>query len=123
MLALKNSKRNKRPYRSIVLSLTFSVVLFVSASSFGIYLNQVAENSNKVVEQYDIVFSSPNMEETQIFQLYDQLKEVSGVTASAYQADVTYPCKINAGLSDHFLDTFGEFIEYDEKSQTAGKHH
>lgn len=120
MLALKNFKRNKRPYRSIVLSLTFSVVLFVSASSFGAYLKQVAENSNQVVEQYDIVFSSPNMEETQLFQLYDQLKEISGVTASAYQADVTYPCKINAGeLSDHFMDTFGKFIEYDEKSQTA----
>lgn len=119
-LALKNFKRNKRPYRSIVLSLTFSVVLFVSASSFGIYLNQVAEDSNQVVEQYDIVFSSPDMEEAQLLQLYDQLKEVSGVTASAYQADVTYPCKINAGeLSDHFLDTFGEFIKYDEKSQTA----
>lgn len=120
MLALKNFKRNKRPYRSIVLSLTFSVVLFVSASSFGIYLKQVAENSNQVVEQYDIVFSSPDMEETQLFQLYDQLKEISGVKASAYQADVTYPCKINAGeLSDHFMDTFGEFIKYDGKSQTA----
>lgn len=120
LLALKNFKRNKRPYRSIVLSLTFSVVLFVSASSFCIYLKQVAENSNQVVEQYDIVFSSPDMEESQLLLLYDQLKEVSGVTASAYQADVTYPCKINAGeLSDHFLDTFGEFIGYDEGSQTA----
>ena len=39
-LALKNFKRNKRRYRSIILSLTFSVVLFVSASSFGTYLNQ-----------------------------------------------------------------------------------
>lgn len=120
MLALKNFKRNKRPYRSIVLSLTFSVVLFVSASSFGIYLRQVAENSHKVVEKYDIVFSSPDMEESQLLPLYDQLKEVSGVTASAYQADVTYPCKIDAGgLSDHFLETFGEFIGYDGGSQAA----
>ena len=42
-LALKNFKRNKRRYGSVILSLTFSMVLFVGASSFGSYLNQLAE--------------------------------------------------------------------------------
>lgn len=37
-LALKSFKRNRRRYRSIVLSLTLSVVLFVCASSFGTHL-------------------------------------------------------------------------------------
>lgn len=53
-LALKNFKRNKRRYRSIILSLTLSVVLFVSANSFGTYLNQFAKSSSVVVEDYDI---------------------------------------------------------------------
>ncbi len=118
-LALKNFKRNKRRYRSIILSLTFSVVLFVAASTFGNYLNQVAESSNEAVEQYDIVLSTRDMEESELFQLYDELKGVTGVTANAYQADATYPCTLNTGeLSDHFLDTFGEFMECDGKSQT-----
>ena len=34
-LALKNFKRNRRRYRSIVLSLTLSVVLLVTASTFS----------------------------------------------------------------------------------------
>ena len=44
-LALKNFKRNKRRYRSIVLSLTLSVVLFVSANVFGTCLGQIGEKS------------------------------------------------------------------------------
>lgn len=120
LLALKNFKRSKRRYRSVVLSLTFSVVLFVSADTFGDYLNQIVENSNQVMEEYDIVFSSSSIAENQLFGLYDQMKEVSGVTASAYQADMTYPCKIRAEqLSQPFLDTFGEFIGYDGNGETA----
>lgn len=120
VLALKNFKRSKQRYRSVIMSLTFSVVLFVSASTFGAYLNQIAENSSQVVEQYDIVFASSDIEESQMLQLYDQLGRVSGVTVSAYQADMSYPCQIPAEeLSDHFLDTFGEFIGYDGKSPTA----
>jgi len=117
-LALKNFKRNKKRYHSIVLSLTFSVVLFVSSSTFSSYLNQIAENSNTVVEKYDIVFSSRNIEESQLLQLYHQLKEIGDVTVSGYQAEITYPCIINKReVSDHFIDTFGEFIKYDEEKQ------
>ena len=36
ILALKNFKRNKKRYKSIVLSLTLSVVLFVAASSWNV---------------------------------------------------------------------------------------
>lgn len=118
MLALKNFKRNKQRYRSIILSLTFSVVLFVSASNFSSYLNQVGDRSVEVVENYDLVFSSDHMEESEMLQLYDELKDTDGVTASAYQADVTYPCRIDAGkLPEQFFDTFGEFLDYDGESQ------
>lgn len=119
-LALKNFKRNKRRYRSVILSLTFSVVLFVAASSFGNYLNQIAEDSNQVVEQYDIVFSSSNMEENQLLQLYDQLKSVVGITVSGYQAEASYPCRISTEqLSSSFLDTFGDFLSYDGSDEQA----
>ena len=119
-LALRNFERNKRRYRSIILSLTFSVVLFVSASSFGTYLNQIAENSSVVVEDYDICFYTRDMDESGLFQLYDELKTAGGVTESAYQALSTYSCELNTSdLPSHFLDEYGEPIGYDGASETV----
>lgn len=92
-LALKNFKRNKKRYRSIVLSLVLSVVLFVSARAFGSYLKQAAERS-VVTSDYDIVFTTPDMSENQLFTLYEELKTVSGVTDSSYQAIVQYSAEV-----------------------------
>ncbi|WMM26264.1 ABC transporter permease [Tissierella sp. MB52-C2] len=118
--ALKNFKRNKRRYRSIILSLTLSVVLFVSASSFGTYLNQIAENSSVVVEEYDICFYTRDMEESELFQLYDELKTANGVTESSYQALSTYSCVLNTSdLSSRFFDEYGKPIGYDGTSETV----
>ncbi|MDD3570756.1 MAG: ABC transporter permease, partial [Lachnospiraceae bacterium] len=120
ILALKNFKRNRRRYRSIILSLTLSVVLFVSSTSFGIYLNQFAENSSVVVEDYDICFYTEDMEETKLFQLYDEMKTANGVIKSSYQALSTYSCVLKTSdLSSHFFDEFGDIIGYDAESKTA----
>ena len=54
-LALKNLKRNRRRYRSTVVSLFISVVLFVSASAFGMYLKDSVENVYENAD-YDLVF-------------------------------------------------------------------
>lgn len=111
MLALKNFKRNRRRYRSIVLSLALSVVLFVSANSFGTYLNQLAEKSSVVSEDYDICFDTRDMKESELFQLYDEMKTATGVTQSAYQALSTYSCLLNTSeLSSDFLEEYGEFL-------------
>lgn len=92
-LALKNFKRNKKRYRSIVLSLVLSVVLFVSARAFGSHLKQAAERS-VVSSDYDIVFTTPDMPEKQLFSLYEELKTVPGVTDSSYQAVVDYSTEV-----------------------------
>ena len=119
-LALKNFKRNRRRYRSIILSLTLSVVLFVSASSCGTYLNKIAENSSVVVEEYDICFYTRDMEESELLQLYDELKTAAGVTQSSYQALSTYSCVLNTSdLSSRFLDAYGEPTGYDGASETV----
>ena len=114
-LALKNFKRNKKRYRSIVLSLTLSVVLFVSASAFGTCLKQEAERS--VVDcDYDICFSTQEMDEGGVSQLYDQLKTADGVYSSSYQAIMTYACTVKA--SD-FSDQYREFAGYDSPDETT----
>lgn len=92
-LALKNFKRNKRRYRSIVLSLTLSVVLFVSASTYGTHLKQAAERA-VVDSDYDIYFCTKDMDEGEMFDLYDTLKRVDGVYDSSYQAIANYSCTV-----------------------------
>ncbi len=84
VLALKNFRRSKRRYRSVVLSLTFSVVLFVSCRAFGIYMQQEAAQS--IVDlDYDISFSATGMEEKDFFMLYENMKNVDGVYESDWQ--------------------------------------
>lgn len=56
-LALKNLKRNRRRYRSTVISLFISVVLFVSASAFGTYLKDSVTNVYEDVD-YDLYYYS-----------------------------------------------------------------
>lgn len=92
-LALKNFKRNKRRYRSIVLSLTLSVVLFVSASAFGTFLKQAAKQT-VAQSDYDICFSTKEMDDKELFSLYDKLKTADGVYKSSYQAMMTYLCEV-----------------------------
>lgn len=119
MLALKNFKRNKRRYRSIILSLTLSVILTIGSSSFVTYLNQTAESSSPVVEDYDICFHSRDIGEADLFSLYDNMKNVTGVTKSSYQALCSYPCTLNVSdLSEHFLEECGEAVGYDPIKDT-----
>ncbi|WP_394923968.1 ABC transporter permease [uncultured Robinsoniella sp.] len=109
-LALKNFKRNKRRYRSIILSLTLSVVLFVSASAFRTDLNQVAEKA-KVVTDYDIGLSTPDMDDREMTELYDKMKNVEGVLGSTRQIVMNYICTAAAGgLSEAYLNTSGEHV-------------
>lgn len=101
-LASKNFKRNKRRYRSIVLSLTLSVVLFVSASAFGTDLKQLAEQS-AVGFYYDICFYTQDMDEDEMLALYDELKTADDVTESCYQAISKCLCTVKASdLADGY---------------------
>ncbi len=120
MLALKNFKRNKRRYRSIILSLMLSVILTVGTSSFVTYLNQTAEASSQVVEEYDISFHSRDIREEDFFPLYENMKNVPGVTKSSYQALSSYSCTLNVSeLSEHFMEEYGEAIGYDPIKETV----
>lgn len=103
-LALKNFKRNKRRYRSIVLSLILSVVLFIATSAFVADLKQAAGQTASVTT-YDIGFATQDMEEHEMLALYDKLKTADSVYDSSYQALMTYSCTAKAGdFSEAFLN-------------------
>ena len=108
-LALKNFKRNKKRYRSIVLSLVLSVVLFVSGSVFRTTLERLSERLITDID-YDILFSTQDMDISEMFPLYDKLKTADGVYESSYQAIFTYSCVVNAG---DFSDRYREYAGYD----------
>lgn len=110
MLALKNFKRNKRRYRSIILSLTLSVVLFVAASVFRSDLNQTAQQT-KVVTDYDIGLGTQDMDDSEMLGLYDRLKAVEGVTQSSCQIIQKYSCAVQSGsLSDAYRQSSDEHL-------------
>ncbi|BCJ93821.1 ABC transporter permease [Anaerocolumna cellulosilytica] len=106
-LALKNFKRNKKRYRSIVLSLTLSLVLFVSGSAFGTTLKQLSKQY--IVDMdYDILFITQDLDEREMFSLYDNLKTTDGVYESSYQVILPYTCSVNTtDLSDYYREYAG----------------
>ncbi len=115
-LALKNFKRNKKRYRSVVLSLTLSVVLFVAGSAFSTALKQLAK-AYTVEMDGDILFYTNNLEENELFPLYDKLNAVEGVYKSTYQANLTYPCMTNEFPSD-FRNAYREATGDKDKGET-----
>ncbi|ALR90816.1 hypothetical protein ATN24_20535 [Clostridium butyricum] len=107
MLALKNFKRNRKQYRSIVLSLALSVVLFISVSSFVTYLKQGSERV-AIVSDYDIGFGTIDMEDNEMLLLYDKFKNVSNVYESMYMAVLNYSCIVSTSdLSDDYKKLSG----------------
>ena len=88
-LALKNFKRSKKRYRSTVISLFVSIVLFISASAFALYL-QKGVNISVADYGYDIMFSSDLMERDDIVDLFYKLREVDDVYDGSYYSGVTF---------------------------------
>lgn len=90
-LALRNFKRNKRRCRSVVLSLTLSVVLLVSGSAFGTTLKRLAKEYTVEMDG-DISFYTHEMGEEEMFSLYGRLKNAGRVYRSTYQSNQTCRC-------------------------------
>jgi len=113
-LALKNFNRNKKRYRSIVLSLVLSVVLFVAGSAFRTTLERLSERL--IVDfDYDILFATQDMGAGEMLPLYDQLKTAGGVYESSYQVVFAYSCAVKAG---DFSERYREYAGYAAPDET-----
>lgn len=80
MLASKNFKRSRKRYRATVISLFFSIVLFVCANSFCRYLRKSVEDSRNE-GTYDLAYYMWDDPEG-LRQLYAKLKLLEGVDES-----------------------------------------
>ena len=107
VLALKNFRRNKRRYRSIVLSLTLSVVLFLSTDAFRTGLRQVVERA-AVLTTYDIALSTPDMEDDDMLALSERLRAATDVSECICQEVAVYTCTFGAKeLSESMREELG----------------
>lgn len=105
-LALKNFKRNRKRYRSIVLSLTLSIGLFVSTNALIISMQQTAGRF-KTVSDYDIGFGTMEMEEGELLELFEKMKQVSGIQEASCREVIRYSCQVQADL---FTDEWWQAI-------------
>ena len=102
-LALKNFKRNKKRYRSIILSLVLSIVLFISTSALTADMKRMSSQRTEITD-YDIIFSTQDLDDGQILSLYEKLKTARGVYDALYQEVMAYSCAAGAGeLSEDYL--------------------
>ena len=117
ILALKNFKRNKKSYHSTSVSLFVSIVLFISASSFVLYLKKGVETT--VADYgYDISVKgfgsmAEAASEEDILALYNRLKNAEGIYDSVYNLQAYYNGLIPASLfSDKIKIPDGEKTDF-----------
>lgn len=128
MLASKNFKRNKRKYRATVISLFMSVVLFISASSFSVYLNQSVE---QVMETslYDLSYTLTPDLEMDADALKETLRKIKGVKDISYEtSEYNLTLLIQEDkLSEKYLELdtnqYGsDFIQMSEDQKVVNMH-
>ncbi|MBE6884764.1 MAG: ABC transporter permease [Ruminococcaceae bacterium] len=110
MLASKHYKRNRKKYRTTVLSLFMSIVLFVSTSAFTSYLMAAATNTN-LTNKYDIQFSCSEgqLTETTPDELLELLSTATNITDSAHIMRSTIVLNLPVSvLSEKYLSYFAE---------------
>ncbi|MDD4681202.1 MAG: FtsX-like permease family protein, partial [Clostridia bacterium] len=115
-LALKNLKRNKKRYRSTILSLFISVVLFVSASAFSMYLRDSVMNVYKDAN-YDLFYNSyQGQSEDTLSEAYDNILALDSVKqgssiAQEYSSLSLPKEKVNASYYNKYIQDVNEGLE------------
>jgi len=86
MMASKNFKRNRKRYRSTVISLTLSILLFISASSFTAYLTDAVNTVSPYARMSDVTYSywsenegGSEEEEKTAMTVFETIKGLDGV--------------------------------------------
>lgn len=111
MIASKNYRRSRRKYRTTVISLFVSIVLFISASSLSHYMTgsveTVAAESN-----YDVCYT--NYEDMDYTELFDKIKLIDGISDIAMMTEYYMTFDMNRDIaSDYYKKLLKD--EFDEE--------
>ena len=122
MLARKHFRRSRRRYRTTVVSLFMSIVLFISASSFSSY---VKDSVTEVLgpRDYDISWEYDTRTYTEMTprQVYEILAQTDGLTNSVYSFVKTGSAIVNEEyIVNEFKERFGGAAASAENSEEAG---
>lgn len=104
-LALKNFKRNKKRYHSIVMSLTLSIVLTVAGNAFGTTIKKIGREYTGQQADGDVSFVTQDLGEEEFAGFYDKMRSLEGITRSTWQADYFYT-GITEDLPADFLESY-----------------
>jgi putative ABC transport system permease protein len=120
VLAAKNFKRNKKRYRSTAISLFVSVVLFISASAFGMYLRQTGERllDNYAYDVYIQTHNRPDeFDEARFLRYFNEFMSYEEVYDGAYfQTIVAYTEIDQSLLSDRFINRGHMWVNVDNEN-------
>lgn len=119
MLASKNFKRNRKKYRTTIISLAMSLILFISASSLSFYFQKTFDMQMDVLE-YDItVWSNPNvLTNKDAKAAMDEISKTEGIDEYALLSSVekTYITKmenISDDIKNHgYVGNGGNYADY-----------
>lgn len=93
VMATKNFKRNKRKYRSTILSLALSVILFISAASLTQYVNRMlliqSSNDHKMNVMYN-AYTDEQEDVTQRFNVIKAIPEIQNIAITQKIFDEAY---------------------------------
>ncbi len=107
VLAMKNFKRNKKRYRSVILSLTFSMVLAITGSAFQTTLKRVAGEITAQAADGDVLFVAEDMSEETFVRLYKQMEGAEGIYKSTWQINPIYTAMTDE-LPENILEPYRE---------------
>ena len=110
MLASKNYSRNKKRYRSTIVSLSVSIILFIAASSFCSYLSSATEselytgNVDLIYYEYSAESDVPDDPGTHYREIKEMLLSAEDVnkvivTNSLYDYTITDPSEMDDSIS------------------------
>ncbi len=93
VMATKNFKRNKRKYRSTILSLALSVILFISAASLTQYVSRMlliqSSNDHKMNVMYN-VYTDEQEDVVQRFNMIKAIPEIQNIAITQKIFDEVY---------------------------------
>ncbi len=90
MLALKNFKRNKRQYRSVILSLVFSIVLFITTGTFTDCLSSIADHS-QLLTDYEVGFGTTELDDSVLLSLFERCADLDSARKCSLRAEYIVP--------------------------------
>lgn len=113
MMASKNFKRNRKRYRSTVVSLFLSVTLFISAAAFCNYLKASVSSMTSKDSGADITFYAQDLQESPD-ELLKKLSRANSVVRGAYLATRYETLRLPEGtLTKSYLEIFSDIMGSD----------